>query len=579
MHTPSIPPSLGSKLSHQPQELQFGTSGRRGKVIHLTQLEIYLNAVAELEFLQSLPVSEGGIVRGDEFFYGFDLRPSSTRYVAEFMGRGEIAQTIVRAIRDCGMKPVNLGQIPTPAVACHAFSLAKGSIMVTGSHIPFDSNGYKTNTSKGELLKIHELPIHAQVREVRERLYAQAFADSLFDEEGRFKSGHQDLTPVNPVAAEAYVNRYVDFFGNSALAGLRLAVYQHSAVGRDLLVDLLGRLDAEVFATGRSEAFIPIDTENLDAEKLATLQALHDETAAKVGRIDAVISTDGDSDRPLILGVDSGQVHFFGGDLVGMVTAEFMGADAVVVPINCNDALDLGVLKHLTEPKTKIGSPHVIAGMAKAIAKGKRAVCGFEANGGFLTGSAFVRNGKTLAALPTRDAMLPIIATLCATKENGGSLSQLFAGLPRRFSKAALLKAFPRSLGQLIVQRFSPADASVVEVLFKPDGIVLLDEFNHELTGLDGVKQSIAAALEELTEFFSPALGYGKIVRLNTLDGLRIYFDNGEVAHVRPSGNADELRTYAVADTQARANDMVKLAVAEPDGILRRLERQVNVAP
>jgi len=57
---------------------------------------------------------------------------------------------------------------------------------------------------------------------------------------------------------------------------------------------------------------------------------------------------------------------------------------------------------------------------------------------------------------------------------------------------------------------------------------------------------------------------------------VRIYFANGDVAHVRPSGNADELRIYAVADTQARADAIAKAGVAEPDGILRRLERAVS---
>jgi phosphomannomutase len=45
------------------------------------------------------------------------------------------------------------------------------------------------------------------------------------------------------------------------------------------------------------------------------------------------------------------------------------------------------------------------------------------------------------------------------------------------------------------------------------------------------------------------------------------------VAHIRPSGNADELRIYAVADTRERAESIVKLAVGEPKGILRRLEQ------
>jgi phosphomannomutase len=54
-----------------------------------------------------------------------------------------------------------------------------------------------------------------------------------------------------------------------------------------------------------------------------------------------------------------------------------------------------------------------------------------------------------------------------------------------------------------------------------------------------------------------------------------VLFENGEVAHFRPSGNADELRIYAVADTQDRADAITTLGVAEPDGILRSMERVV----
>src|SRR5947209_12518242 len=112
--------SRRDSLDYEPQALKFGTSGRRGEVVHLTQLEVYLNAVAELEYLQSLPAAEGGITRGDLFYFACDLRPSSSRFVAEQGGRGEIAQAISRAIRDSGMEPVYLGQIPTPALTFFA---------------------------------------------------------------------------------------------------------------------------------------------------------------------------------------------------------------------------------------------------------------------------------------------------------------------------------------------------------------------------------------------------------------------------------------------------------------------------
>ncbi len=426
--------SLRSRLNYEPQELGFGTSGRRGKVVDLTQLEVYLNALAELEYLQSLSPAEGGIQRGDPFYFAFDLRPSSSQLVSQEQGRGELAQAIVAAIGDAGMQAVNLGRIPTPALASFALSRSKGSIMVTGSHIPFERNGYKTNSSRGELLKQQEAPINEQVKQVRKRLYEQPWEQSRFDERGMLKGGHQSLPEENGEARSAYIDRFTNFFSGSSLNGKRLLVYQHSAVGRDLLVEILERLGAQVVKGGRSETFVPIDTENIDAAQLAVIQALADE-AASSGPLHAVVSTDGDSDRPLVLGVDpvTGRVQFFGGDLLGMVVAEYLQADAVVLPISCNDAIDRGKLAPVVEPKTRIGSPFVIAGMEAALAKGKQRVCGWEANGGFLTGSPITRNGATLQPLPTRDAGLPILGALFAAEQNGLSLIDLFARLPKRF--------------------------------------------------------------------------------------------------------------------------------------------------
>jgi phosphomannomutase len=580
---PAIPGSLRSRLNHEPRELQFGTSGRRGEVAHLTQLEIYINALAELEFLQSLPKAEGGIARGEEFYFAYDLRPTSCAYAyaAEWQGRGELAQTIERALVQAGMKPVNLGKIPTPALTSYALRLGKGSMMVTGSHIPFDRNGYKTNTSCGELLKRHEPPIAEKVREVRTRLYEQDFQESPFDADGRFKSGHAELPAERDDAARHYLRRYLDFFGAEALSGLRVLVYQHSAVGRDLLVDILRALGAEVIAAGRSETFVPIDTENMDAERLATIQSLLDEClAAQGGRFDAIVSTDGDSDRPMILGVDAAdQARFFGGDLVGMLTAEFLGADAVVVPISCNDAIDRGALKDILAPKTRIGSPFVIAGMEQALARGKRAVCGFEANGGFLTGSDIARDGRTLAALPTRDAVLPILAVLSLAKSQNLPLTELFARLPKRYSRPALLKDFPRALGLDLVRRFSPADPAFVEAAFPPQGeAVLLDAQGVRLATSATAGEGVEAIRQDLAEFFSSEAGFAPIARLNYIDGVRIYFANGEVAHLRPSGNADELRIYAVADEQTRADEIAAKAIAEPDGIFRRMAGSLGQA-
>ncbi len=544
-------PSLESKLNYTPQELKFGTSGRRGLVADLSQLEIYINVSGELRYLQTLDKAKGGIQAGDSFYVATDLRPSSTRFVAEQSGRGALTQAVLKAVADAGMVPVFLGAIPTPALTYYALERRCGSIMVTGSHIPFDRNGYKTNTSVGELLKEHEQPIAQAVWKTREELYNTPFDESRFDESGRLKKGSEELPEAHNGAAQAYISRYTSFFEGKPLSDLRVLLYEHSAVGRDIVRRILEELGADVIPAGRSDQFVPIDTENIDAAQLSLIQSLANEASARHGALDMIVSVDGDSDRPLLLGVEpSGQVRFFGGDLVGMIVAEYLRADAVVVPISCNDAVDRGALASRLEPKTRIGSPFVIAGIEAAKAKRKLAVCGWEANGGFLLGSDLHRGGRVLRALPTRDAVLPIVCTLLSARENGVTVCDLFARLPRRFSRAALLKNFPRPLAARMVARFSPDDPVVVETNSLPLRLLL-------------------------QPFFPAADGFGEITRLNYVDGVRIIFDNGDIVHVRPSGNADELRVYAVADRLERAEQIAALAIAEPDGILRRLAKAV----
>ena len=537
--------TLRARLSYEPAELHFGTSGRRGKVVDLTQLEITATATAELRYFLSLPKDQGGIRPGERFFYARDLRPSSAAFDPEQGGRGEIAQAIEQAIRDAGLIPVNLGRVPTPALAAYALNQNCGSMMITGSHIPFDRNGYKANSSRGELSKTDEAPIEREVAAVRAALYETPFDQSPFDARGMFKAGHRELSPEDGAGRAAYIARYRDFFAGASLAGKTVVVYQHSAVGRDLVVEVLTGFGATVIPAGRSGSFVPIDTEAIDDATLTGVQSLADAAARESGkRIDAVVSTDGDSDRPLMLGVEpSGAVRFFGGDLLGMVVAETLGAQSVVVPISCNDAIDRGALRDKLEPKTKIGSPYVIAGMDAARAAGKTAICGWEANGGFLTGSAFVRNGHTLPALPTRDALLPLLTVLFRAAETNQSVVELFAALPHRYSKAALLRQFPRESSDKIVALLSPDTPNV---------------------------------RREIEAVFTAVHGFSSVARLEYTDGVRIYFDSGDVAHIRPSGNAPELRVYAVADTQARADAIAAFGVAEPDGALRQFERRIG---
>jgi phosphomannomutase len=433
--------------------------------------------------------------------------------------------------------------------------------MITGSHIPFDRNGYKLYTSQGELLKTDEAPINASVEAVRAEIYAQPFEESLFDASGMFR---EEVAVPSAAAdgAEAYVRRYTDFFGWLDLRGRRVAVFEHSAVGRDVLKEVLATLGAEVVSIGRSDTFVPVDTENIEQAQLDNITSLVRQAVGEGGPVDVVLSTDGDSDRPLLLAWDAeqGKAIFYPGDLLGMVTAEAMDADAVVVPITCNDGIDRGPLGPVLEPRTRVGSPFVIEGMNHARATGKERVCAWEANGGFLLGSDIERNGRTLTALATRDALLPLISVVAVAAERGTTVQSVFAELPPRYTSSRLLRDFPREVSNRILSRFAPEDPSVRRVSFaepQPD--------------------RLEAVRAEIESIFNTAAGFGRLAALDYTDGLRMYFENGDVAHVRPSGNAEELRIYAASGTVARAAEICELGVAEPAGLLRQLEALVAV--
>jgi phosphomannomutase len=179
-----------------------------------------------------------------------------------------------------------------------------------------------------------------------------------------------------------------------------------------------------------------------------------------------------------------------------------------------------------------------------------------------------------MEALPTRDSVLPILCNLSAAAEQGIALATLWARLPARFGRAGLIDDVPVAISGAILAHLVPA-GDVVEVELAAAGRVLVPgRPGGEAERLAG---PAAAAWHErgktLSRFFTPALGFDDIVRINVLDGVRVTFHNGDVAHVRPSGNAPQLRIYANCNTQERADRIVELGLREPDGILRRMEK------
>jgi phosphomannomutase len=482
----------------QESGVAFGTSGARGLVSALTDRVAYGYAAGFLSYLAEI----GEFKPGGEVAFAGDLRPSTPRILA----------ASAQAIRDAGGAPVFCGYVPTPALAVYAFSRGIPSLMVTGSHIPDDRNGVKYHRARGEFSKADEAGMARQTV----RLPGEAFDD---------KGGLVSPTPLPPVrdVEAGYLARYRDFFGAEALKGLTVGVYQHSAVGRDLIAAILAALGAEVVPLGRSERFVPVDTEALRPEDVALGRQWAGER-----RLDAIASTDGDSDRPLL--ADARGV-WLRGDILSLLCARELKADCVVTPVSSNTAVEAcGAFARVL--RTRIGSPYVIEGMHEAASAG-RVVCGYEANGGFLLESPVTRDGRTLTALPTRDAALPIVAVLAAARRR--PLADLSADLPARVTWSDRLKDFPTADSQAILAYLREGGEARIERHFA----------------------GVASGL----------------TRIDETDGLRLSFADGAVVHLRPSGNAPELRCYTEAASEDEARRLNAAALALAGGELARTVR------
>jgi phosphomannomutase len=279
------------------------------------------------------------------------------------------------------------------------------------------------------------------------------------------------------------------------------------------MVEALG---ARAVPLGRATSFIPVDTEALREED----EVLARQWAGEQ-RLDAIVSTDGDADRPLI---SDAAGSFLRGDLVGAITAKYLGADAIVTPVTSNSALEAcGAFGQVI--RTRVGSPYVIEGMTEAARSGAKAVVGFEANGGVLLGSDIVWEGRGLAALPTRDAMLPILCVLGAAKAQGGSLAEIGAAFAFKAAASNRLKNVPGEKSTAFLRRLLEDEA-----------------FRQELLG--------------------PLGGIGEI---DGQDGMRLSARNGEVVHFRASGNAPELRVYVEAQTNERAESLLEWGLAQAE--------------
>lgn len=451
---------------------KFGTSGLRGLAEDLTDEVVAAHTSAFLSVCNP----------GNGLYVGRDLRHSSRR----------ISECVIATARAAGVPVHEAGVVPTPALALASGSAGAAAMMITGSHIPADRNGLKFYTPHGEITKADEAAITAALATPLDR--------------------SESLAPLHPApqVGRAYVSRFTSAYGAEALGGLHLGLWSHSAAGRDLVAEGLAALGARVTELDREDHFVPVDTEAVDDATRRRLAGW----ATSYG-LDAIVSTDGDGDRPLLTDASGAMIP---GDILGQITAQALGASHVATPVSSNSGAE-----HRFEAviRTRIGSPYVVEAMAAAQ---PAKVAGYEANGGFLLGFEAQGPAGPLPPLMTRDSLLPIIATLHAARETG--LAARVAREPARFTAANRLAGRNRAAMNALLTDLSDPVARAR----------LLD--------------AIAASPES---------------RIDTTDGARMTLSDGAILHLRPSGNAPELRVYAEAATVPAAQALCAAALAHLD--------------
>ena len=168
-------------------------------------------------------------------------------------------------------------------------------------------------------------------------------------------------------------------------------------------------------------------------------------------------------------------------------------------------------------------------------------VAGYEANGGFLLQTdltwEFADGTRTLPALPTRDALLPMLAVMVRVREERMCVVDLLKKLTRRFTLSDRLKEFPTEISK----------AKLAEIREQKLG--------QKLFGALTAKPSRFAKPDANGNM--PAPFHGDIVSIDETDGYRMEFDSGDIVHLRPSGNAPEFRCYVETGDKERSAELL----------------------
>jgi phosphoglucosamine mutase len=438
---------------------RFGTDGVRGVA----------NAELSPELVLALGRATARKLLATAFVVGRDTRRSSPMLQA----------ALSAGLAGEGADVIDVGVLPTPAIAWLSATRDVPGAVVSASHNPFADNGIKLFGQGGTKMSVEvEAAIEAELDQILDVAVKGPRSPEGFGV-GRLMS--------EPGAADAYLTHLDSLLEGRRLDGLKLVVDGANGAASDIAARLYERVGAEVMAIGCEP-----DGANINAGCGST----HTDTLA--GAVvehgaDLGLALDGDADR--LLAVDATGATVGGDELLALFAIDLgergqLAGNTVVVTVMTNLGFSMAMEKQGIKVKqTLVGDRNVLAALDTD----------GLALGGEQSGHIIFRRLAT-----TGDGLLTGLMLADLMARSGKPLAELLDGLVDRVPQVLLNVAVPDpgllSTANAVWSAVAEEEARLGahgRVLLRPSGTEPLVRVMVEATG-DGVAEAIAQRLSAL---------------------------------------------------------------------------------
>ena len=445
----------------------FGTNGIRG----------VFGDTFTLDFVSEITLSLAAFFKKGPILVGYDGRDSSAII-------SKIVCSSLNAVGiDCGIA----GLVPTPCLQFATKNLDyKGGIMITASHNPPEYNGIKPTAQDGvEISRKDELKVEEFFFKKNWKITPHKLGMTLKEERtiGTYLDGIQSQTDIQKIRSRKF--KIVLDLGNGAqvVTAPRLC----KELGCDVIT-INEKIDGSF--PGRGSEPTPENLHELSKQVI-------------VSKADFGVAFDGDGDRSIFCDNEGKIVT---GDRSALLLSKFIleknPKSTIVTSINSTSRIE--EIANRTNSKvirTKVGSVEISREMVS-----RKAIIGFEENGGFMYGKHD----------PVRDGAMAMAIALNLLANSKKSMSEEIKLLPPSFTTKSKIECSKDQVTKII------------------------QTLNNEEQKKD------------------------------TTDGIKIIFDKSSWVMVRPSGTEPIIRIYAESNSQENLDELFTKYMEKIKSILGR---------